>query len=201
MNRYIAIIAFAFTLVSCQRDRFFEDEDDPGLSRLTSYSYDVCSAYVAGRPWVRPFFNVLRGEARVHLQLRPDAGIYDTLDIEFPGRFETEPLPGSVPWQSATTMTFAVPVAKGFTGEKFLAMAGQQFPAPNTQVLVSLHGEPGQGVVTGSGRLYLISIRRSQAAGQEFVCTGLFDGNIGDSILVTKGRFDYRIREDDHNLQ
>jgi hypothetical protein len=49
----------------------------------------------------------------------------------------------------------------------------------------------------GMGTLYFVSVNEGLFESNEkyIKLSGLFDGNIGDSIVITKGRFDFQISE------
>ncbi|MEO6894859.1 MAG: hypothetical protein ABI136_07445, partial [Ginsengibacter sp.] len=50
--------------------------------------------------------------------------------------------------------------------------------------------------LTGKSNLYFINIKYNTSGDgskHTYSFSGLFNGNIGDSILITKGRFDFEI--------
>ena len=56
--------------------------------------------------------------------------------------------------------------------------------------------------LSGVGTLYFVKVTEKQGySNQKSInLSGLFDANIGDSILITKGRFDFDIEEDRLNF-
>src|SRR5690606_27768646 len=45
----------------------------------------------------------------------------------------------------------------------------------------------------GTANIYFVKISPSNTENGIWLMTGLFDGNIGDSIIIKKGRFDYYV--------
>src|SRR5689334_24589813 len=82
----LACIFSLLAIEGCFKRNFFEDPDDPGLSRFTSRGYDVVSAYVNSDPWTNQF-STLRGPAHAIIHLDSTAATRDTLYITWQGSF------------------------------------------------------------------------------------------------------------------
>ncbi|RYY58492.1 MAG: hypothetical protein EOO05_16265 [Chitinophagaceae bacterium] len=157
------------------------------------------------RPF-RPSFLYNGGAARLDIYLQETSGQFDSLHINLPGQFATDALFAHGPWREAPFLRFSVPVKKNFTSNDFLAMAGKVFPQPGTMVTMSMGQQapsaPDAASVSGTGKIYFVRLERAVTSDpqDEFSFSGLFEGNIGDSILVSKGRFDYKLRDTDNNI-
>jgi hypothetical protein len=56
--------------------------------------------------------------------------------------------------------------------------------------------------ISGTANLYFVSVNEDLSyPPQKYIrLSGLFDGNIGDTVLITKGRFDFEVNENNLNF-
>jgi hypothetical protein len=207
MNRpfytyFFVLLLLCATLCSCYKQYFFEDTDDAGLSRLTSRNYNVASVYINEEPWVTGFTST-RGPYPTTILLATGSAVKDTLYITWDGEFTNTNAVAVAGLSKQFYVTIAVPVKKNFTKADFLGFGGQSFAADSSGVKVLLSPSPfvsAGSYLYGKGKIYFIRI--DAAPGNASInFSGLFDGNIGDSILLKKGRFDYSVSPQDYNLQ
>lgn len=191
-----AIVSFS----SCERSVFYEDVDDKGISRFTSQGYNVVSSYINQEPWV--------GEAGaafiypspfpVYIQKISSSAVDDTLSIQFRGEFSDTILFSNQPGKRFGYINFSIPVSKSFSLNDFFAWQGKRFPSGNMTTTIWLSDEYAANKISGSGALYFVKIL--PGAGGSFIFSGLFSGNIGDSVILTKGRFDFKMDSRYHTL-
>jgi len=203
-----------FVVVSgfqCSSDYFYSDPNDPGLSEFSDHGYQQVSSYINDDPWVGAsqaysHFNLASDSFYTYSQyiwLQATAAAQDTLHFSWSGRFGVtqSDFVYTYQWQSNNVVTLSIPVPKNFTIREFYALRGKRFPDAGTPVSISLgNGVADQSTtLDGTGKIYLVSIKTMGEA-SEFQMTGLYEGNIGDSIHITKGRFDSRFYTYEHNL-
>ncbi|MEO8415088.1 MAG: hypothetical protein ABI472_15580, partial [Ginsengibacter sp.] len=94
------------------------------------------------------------------------------------------------PYQSISLL---LPIRKSFSKKDFLLMSGKRFLNTNTiQIQSFANSSPGQ--LSGTANIYFVEMTTDSLNNTNYLSmSGLFDGNIGDSILITKGRFDFKI--------
>ncbi|TMI69588.1 MAG: hypothetical protein E6H09_19300 [Bacteroidetes bacterium] len=100
-------------------------------------------------------------------------------------------------------LIFSIPIKKNFSKSDLLNFNGKIFPVDSTTVIVSLsqYEQPNMGSsISGTGEIHFVKVNFG-STDRDFTIAGLFEGNIGGSVLITKGRFDYTITEQDHNLR
>ena len=197
----LLLLLLSFELTSCYKRQFYEDPDDPGLSRFTNRTYNVTSAYINSESWVTSFYS-LSGPSRAQVFRDSTSSPRDTLQITWEGGFTNRNAFSSSPWRDWPYLTISMPIKKNFSKDDFLNLNGKIFPADSTTVTVSLSNyefiSPAVSL-TGTGKIYFVYVKPG-SHDREFTIAGLFEGNIGDSIHITKGRFDYRILPSDNNL-
>ena len=77
-------------------------------------------------------------------------------------------------------------------------MNGKRF-SPDTNAIAVNYQYNYLETIAGKSNVYFIDIKYSNpgtGSKSTYSFSGLFDGNIGDSILITKGRFDFEIDAD-----
>jgi len=199
----LCIISFAIILEGCEKSFFFEDTDDPGLSRFTNRGYDVMSVYINDYPWVSHFETGGLFVRRSHVSVFKYAtqSSEDTLSILWHGAFTNDSIFNNTPWKKYNYVEFLFPVKKEFKLSDFFSWSGTRLPFDATTVDILLHTSfPGaSSALSGSGNLYFVDIKPDNRGG--IFMSGLFEGKIGDSIAIRKGRFDYNAEVEDHNLQ
>jgi hypothetical protein len=198
-NTFLLFLILA-ALTGCRKKPFYEDLDDPGLSRFTNRGYNLASAYINQQPWqcgYDSYFN----DASILLDTNTSAK--DTLSIIWQGRFNvSNPLPPTTRMYYPYVI-ISMPVKNGFNRNDFLNWNNKLFPADTTTVTISMSDVPivtGRAI-SGTGRIYFVNVLSKQDNRNkvQLHVAGLFEGNIGDSVKITKGRFDYIIS--DHNLK
>ncbi|HEY5393040.1 MAG TPA: hypothetical protein VIJ57_13030 [Hanamia sp.] len=194
-NIGIACCFVVFILGSCGKRNFFPDENNPGLSRLTSRGYNIATMYVNGTPYINTYKKQLLGGVANSVPivtLISTGSIADTLSIYW----EIERNDSSSFYnQSYHSISLLMPVPKNFTSNDFLAMTGQRFANNNNVItLNSFVNYPDS--LHGASNIYFVKIQYINSpatSAKAYAFSGLFDGNIGDSISITKGRFDFEI--------
>lgn len=185
-------------LIGCGKRNFFPDEDDPGLSLLTSRGYNIATMYINKVAYINPARTSIFGgiaNALPTVTLRQTSSAFDTLDISWKIEKNVKTPSYNSPYYSVSLL---LPVSKTFTAGDFSAMSGKSFSSnSDTIVLNSDFGYPNG--LSGISNIYFVTITHinsSATTSGSYAFSGLFDGNIGDSILITKGRFDFTISED-----
>ena len=87
-------------------------------------------------------------------------------------------------------------IPKTFTARDFVAMDGKRFSSNTNKVLIDFPSNYSDRRI-GPSNIYFIKINIDTSY---LSFSGLFDGNIGDSIFITKGRFDFKIESDAVNF-
>jgi|GEM_PF-1288502 len=193
----IIACALALYLSSCAKRNFFPDPDDPGLSLLTSHGFNIATAYINKVPYINPFDPGTLGIGGVNsapsLELIGTGNSFDTLCLSW--QFEiNDNTSNNQPYPTISTISLLMPVPKSFTKTDFFALNGQRFSSnTNAVVLRSYHNY--FDTLSGTSNIYFVSIKYDNTSGSitNLAFSGLFDANIGDSILITKGRFDFVI--------
>jgi hypothetical protein len=181
-------------LSSCDKRNFFPDPDDPGLSLLTSHGFNIVTAYINGVPFInrysKPLFGGTINSVPV-VRMIATASIYDTLSISW--QFERNDSSRSSN-QFYPAISLLMPVPKSFTKPDFFALNNQRFSS-NTNAVVLRSFNNYSDSLSGTSNIYFVNIKYDHPSNTStyLAFSGLFNGNIGDSILITKGRFDFEI--------
>lgn len=186
-NFYIALIPLVFLTQKCQFTNFYPDPDNSGLSRFTSRGYNVASVYINGKAFSQlgarslRFYKDSSGNLTDTLHFSLRLLLNDSLNLD----------------EKPQYLSFQVPVPHSFNINNLLAFNGQRF---ENSVPVSLINFSNTSF--GTSTLYFVSVTEiASPSDEKYVkLSGLFDGKIGDSILLTKGRFDFQIAEKDLNF-
>lgn len=184
---HLSFIPLVF-LTTCHVWNFYPDPDDQGLSRFTSRGYNIATGYINGRP----FMNTSSYNPLLHKDSTGNP--VDTLLFTW-ALYPND----SVGVRSAyNNISFLLPVPQFFNKINLLAFNAQRFlnSVPLTIQDTSLK------TITGIGTLYFVSVSEGLSSpNQKYIkLSGLFDGNIGDSVIITKGRFDFEINENTLNF-
>lgn len=167
---------------------FYPDQDDRGLSRFTSRGYNVASNYINGNS-----FSIMGGN-NIFLQKDSSGNAIDTLKLSW-GLYPNDYGPKVYSYKN---ISFNLPVSSSFDKNNLLALKGTKFlnSVPVTLLDSSLN------ILSGTGTLYFVAVSEQVFASDQknIKLSGLFDGNIGDSVRITKGRFDFSIDEKDLNF-
>lgn len=172
-----------FFLSTCEYSNFYPDPGNPGLSRFTSRGYNVATSYINERPYANT------GISYTLLYKDSSGNPVDTL------KFAWEVYPNDSLRLSPAfdSIAFLIPVPQFFNKMNLLAFNGQRFL---NSVPVTLQTSSSK-ILSGKGTLYFVAVSEDLSyPPQKYIrLSGLFDGNIGDSVFITKGRFDFQVDE------
>jgi hypothetical protein len=197
----IAIFLLFFASCSKPARNLYSDQDDPGLSRLTSYGYNIATNYVNGIAYVNPYNDPSyfgSGGGNAIPTLSKIFGISttdDTLALSWPAEVN------SSIQSNYQYISILIPVPKGFTESDFAALNGERFDS-NTNIIsltpyladsyyynyLTYSDSLTYTSPRGFSNIYFINISLSPSG--DIGMTGLFNGNIGDTA-ITNGRFDF----------
>lgn len=188
----LIMIITQLLLAGCVKRNFFPDEDDPGLSLLTSHGFNIASSYINKVPYINPYHNTIFGINNYLPALHKtitNSGL-DTLTLSW----KIEPNDSSLIYNAKyQSITLLMPVPKIFTQNDFLQLKGQRFSS-NTNKINIQSNYYLFNQLSGTSNIYFVEIKKDNSVDpKNYIISGLFDGNIGDSILITKGRFDFEI--------
>lgn len=189
--KFLSIILLLL-LAGCTKRNFFPDEDDPGLSRFTSRGYNIATAYINNVPYINPFHKFIIGGSNSVPTLRKvitnsmadtlslswDIGINDNGQASYNGQYHS--------------ISLLMPISKSFNQSNFLQLSSTRSDSNQIQIN-SFINQPY--TLAGTSNIYFVQLKidKSVTLPVHYIISGLFDGNIGDTILVTKGRFDFEI--------
>jgi hypothetical protein len=208
IKQYFIVVLFFF-LAGCAKPprNYYPDSDDPGLSRLTSYGYNIATNYINGVAYINPY----NEPAYFSLGPLPPAGnVIPTFNkIIGSGQEDTLALAWPIEindgYQNINYLYISIlmPVPKNFTENNFAALSGERLDS-NTNI-ISLSQNSAASYYTyntypvfsdslaytsprGPSNIYFVTISLSSSGGISMA--GLFNGNIGDTA-ITDGRFDF----------
>jgi hypothetical protein len=189
------IVCLTILLIGCGKRNFFPDEDDPGLSLLTSRGYNIATMYINNVPYIntyhKPFLGgIINSVPTVRRRITNSA--FDTLEISWQIKINDSSNSYNQPYHSISLL---MPVSKNFTAHDFLAMSGKRFEQDTNAIAINSFYN-FQDTLSGKSNVYFVAINYNSPANSSartYSLSGLFNGNIGDSILITKGRFDFKI--------
>ncbi len=175
-------------LTKCSVWNFYPDPDDQGLSRFTSRGYNVASNYINENSYS------IMGGNNILLQKDSTGNAIDTLKFSW-GLYPNNSGPRVFSYRN---ISFNLPVSSSFDKNNLLAFKGTKFL---NSVPIDLL-DSSSNTLSGIGTLYFVSVyERIYPPDQKYIeLSGLFDGNIGDSVHITKGRFDFSIDEKSLNF-
>ncbi len=182
-------------LIGCGKRNFFPDDDDPGLSRFTSRGYNIATMYINNVPYINPYKKPLFGgivNITPTVDLISTNSTFDTLNISWEIEINDSSNSYNQPYHFISLL---IPVSKNFAPQDFLAMKGQRFASDTGAITLKLFDNYTYSL-SGKSNIYFVNTAytdSSATTSRNYAFSGLFDGNIGDSILVTKGRFDFKI--------
>ena len=192
----------SLTMMSCGKRNYFPDPDDRGLSRLTSRGYNIITMYINNVPYINPYRRPLFGGISntlptITTKITNNDSV--TLQISWQIEINDTSVSYNQPYHSISLL---IPVSKSFRAHDFLSMNGQRF-SPGTNGIAINYPDNYLDSLAGKSNLYFIDIKYKtlgDGSRHSYSFSGLFDGNIGDSILITKGRFDFEIDADKINF-
>ena len=199
------------SLAACQKRNYFPDQDDPGLSRFTSYGFNIGTFYLNNVPYINPFLGSTSGNSMPIIRKIVTNSPLDTLMLSWDiGINDNGNAVFSSPYQ---TISLLMPIPKSFTKADFIAMSGQRFIYNVTSLQTPYYYDE----LSILPNIYFVKINPIQPNGSttaSLELSGLFNckiyiprfigdsliTNIGDSISITKGRFDFQIDENSLNF-
>ena len=198
--KIIACILILY-LSGCNKRNFFPDPDDPGLSLLTSHGFNIATVYINGVPYIntysKPLFGGIINSVPTVTKTSTNS-TYDTLSISW--QIEINDSSGSRSNSLYQTISLLMPVPKTFAKTDFFALGGQRF-SDNTNAVVFHSYNNYSDSLSGTSNIYFVNISyNTSGTTTNLIFSGLFNGNIGDTILITKGRFDFQIAESSLNF-
>lgn len=202
-RKYKTLLAcLIILLIGCGKRNFFPDEDDPGLSRLTSRGYNIATMYINNVPYINLYQKPLFGGIINRLptiNLISTSSPFDTLNISWEIEINDSSNSYNQPYHSISLL---IPVSKNFTAHDFLGMNGERLALDNNAIVINSFDNYSD-TLAGKSNLYFINIHYNLPPNSfkgTYSLSGLFNGNIGDSILISKGRFDFEIDADKVNF-
>jgi len=201
-NLSMLFCCLSLTIMSCGKRNYFPDPDDRGLSRLTSRGYNIITMYINNVPYInlyrRPLFGGISNTLpTITTKITNNDSV--TLQISWQIEINDTSVSYNQPYHSISLL---IPVSKSFRAHDFLSMNGQRF-SPGTNGIAINYPDNYLDSLAGKSNLYFIDIKYNtlgDGSKHSYSFSGLFDGNIGDSILITKGRFDFEIDADKINF-
>ncbi len=184
---FASVCIIIISMSSCNKRNFYPDPDDPGLSILSSYGFNIASLYINKVPYVNPYKRGIIGGIVNYaptLQKVHTGSTLDTLSLSWHIEKNDNSTGYNSPYQNVTLL---IPVSKSFSVNDLIALSGKKFPENANAIAVNSFYNPRD---QGTSNLYFIKISSDTSA---LYLSGLFDGKIGDSIVISKGRFDFKI--------
>ena len=201
-NLSMLFCCLSLTMMSCGKRNYFPDPDDRGLSRLTSRGYNIITMYINNVPYINPYRRPLFGGISNTLPtITTKITNNDSVTLQISWQIEINDTSVSYN-QPYYSISLLIPVSKSFRAHDFLSMNGQRF-SPGTNGIAINYPDNYLDSLAGKSNLYFIDIKYKtlgDGSRHSYSFSGLFDGNIGDSILITKGRFDFEIDADKINF-
>lgn len=201
------------TISGCAKRNYFPDPDDPGLSRFTSYGFDIGTFYLNDTPYINSFLGSTRGNSIPTLTKIVTSSAFDTLMLSWDiGINDNGNADFNSPYQ---TISLLMPIPKSFTKADFIAMSGQRFIYNVTSLQTPYYYNDNDLSILPN--IYFVKINPIQFNGStttSLELSGLFNCKIyiprfigdslitviSDSLIITKGRFDFKIDESSLNF-
>ena len=195
INHFFKTCVLLLCFCGCGKRNFFPDEDDPGLSILSSYGFNIASAYINNVPYINPYKKFIFGgivNSSPTITKINTGSAFDTLSFSWAIQINDSTNSYSSPYQYISIL---MPVSKSFTRSDLVAMSGQRFSSNSGKVILQSFNYGPSDFLSGFSNIYFVKINQTQpdTSAPRLLLSGLFNGNIGDSILITKGRFDFQI--------
>lgn len=190
LKYYIILISIPFLMsTECRRDNFFPDPDNAGLSRFTSRGYGIATNYINAKSF--------RNTGSFVPLLYKDSTGTSTDTLNFHWSIFPNDYPAGIIYQNISLL---IAVPQSFNKNDLLSLTGQRLL--NSGVAVQILRDTLYTTISGTSNLYFVSITEdlSNPFGKEIKLSGLFDGKIGDSLMITNGRFDFEIPENELNF-
>lgn len=181
-------------LHGCLKQRFIPDPYDPELSRFTSKELQTGTCYINDLAYINYW-----PESGISISGLPYPEITKLINPNGPDSlvFSWEILrskEGKAIDEQSRWISFKIPVVKGFKSNDLLSWNEKRFTPGECAVYLDWEK------LAGTAGIYFVKTSErstNQAAAgsiKYFYMTGLFNGNIGDSIMIKKGRFDFIVQ-------
>ncbi len=188
---HLSLILFS---ACTQRRNFFEDSDDPGLSRLTSRGYDIVTLYLNDSAYINLYEHHNLGgssNSKVAIEKILTNSNKDTLSISWKIQYadETDPPVGFY------NLSLLIPVPTTFNKSDFQNWEGKRLPYDvplNVTLRLNRNNSSFNAPDTGTASIYFLKINphENQNSTGTYLFSGLFEGSAGNN-RITKGRFDF----------
>jgi hypothetical protein len=189
--RNIFLILLLLNFSGCKKRNFYPDPDDPGLSRFTSYGFNVVTEYINGVPYINPF-STTRGNSPPYLTKISTNSAFDTLSLSWEAVMNNSEQTLNTDFSDISIL---IPVSKTFDQNDLLALSGQRLDTTKVVMETYPFGFPG----TANIYFVKISVDSSQIP-KKYILSGLFNGIIFNGTIVTDGRFDFEFYANDFNF-
>lgn len=182
---FFVLIVFS----GCLKQRFLPDPYNPGLNRLTDKQTNTGTCYINDVPyinyWPSSGFGIgWGGSPYPRLRKVTTTNAPDSIDLSCQiglrvnGKFEAG---------AYQNIAIRIPALQGATFENFWRWNEKRFSSDECALYLNY------STLRGTANIYFVKITTSNGSRDYLNISGLFDGNIGDSILVKKGRFDFTV--------
>lgn len=179
MKKHYLISFFpVFFLTTCYSTNFYPDPDDPELSRFTSYGYNIASNYINEEAYANLYLNKDTLLFKSESTTASDTVVFSWLLRGTSNLYKP---------MLYNRISFLLPVPKMFGKQSLYNWQGQRL----TNVKIELQ-DTSLMVHRGQGNLYFAYIDEQINTGNQYVkLSGVFDGVVDDSVIISKGRFDW----------
>lgn len=162
----------------CLRNSFFPDENNPGLSRLTSRGYGQTTFYLNGIAYTSPY------QPNVITKIPGSGNAEDSICFTWNSYKNVFDYKGNI------NLSIIIPVPKNFEKKDLTRFNGERF-TDNSKVLRLISGDSTLiDSSRGNANIYFIAVAsKYNDSGIEF--SGIFNGNAGTDKEISKGRFDF----------
>lgn len=188
--KFFAGILVMTLLSSCLKQRFFPDPYDPALSMLSSKQFQTGTCYINDIAYINYWtgFSFSGSIPYPTIAIYHQPGLPDSIDFSWPIRQKNK---DRNTFDALNQITFRIPASPDFSETNIAGWSDRRFD-PGSCALYLNHGR-----MAGTGGIYFIKSRGnrddpgSSGLSTYYYISGLFEGVIGDTIKITKGRFDF----------
>ncbi len=176
--------------------------NDPGLSILSSHGFNIATVYINEVPYINPYskfiFAGIVNSSPTITKINTNS-TFDTFSLSWAIQINDSTNAYLSPYQNISIL---MPVAKSFTRNDLIAMNGQRFSSNSDKVILKSAYYNPLNILSGFANIYFVKISQAQSdtSAPRIFLSGLFNGNIGGSILITIGRFDFVISTNSINF-
>jgi hypothetical protein len=204
--KYIYIIAglIVINLTACDYfpSNYQQDPDNPGLATFTSVGNNIVTNYINGVAYINSsennYYNYNDGYYEGNLPTLKKivtTSTFDTISLSWNIQINNN-VNKPLTYPIYKSIAILIPVSKSFNANDFLAFNGRRFGSDSCDVVLTQYNSfngSDSTVITGTADIYFVQVDLGSAATSLLYFAGLFDGNIGNNVAITKGRFDFAI--------